>query len=161
MSQISSNIPITDPPTWAVWERRLLKAMDQSVYPFLDHFTGDNDEFIWKDELDNLVTVHHKDVVFDDLDLQGDAVINCSCEHMFDMSLIVRQYPDKLYIIKRNNNRNIKWLHINCAEDQGVLANQADLRQIHFGESKEMYGQKRIMIIGEHKKGQNVDKSTS
>lgn len=50
MSQISSNIPITDPPTWAVWERRLLKAMDQSVYPFLDHFTGDNDEFIWKDE---------------------------------------------------------------------------------------------------------------
>ena len=50
MSQISSNIPITNPPTWAVWERRLLKAMDQSVYPFLDHFTGDNDEFIWKDE---------------------------------------------------------------------------------------------------------------
>ena len=48
MSQISSNIPITDPPTWAVWERRLLKAMDQSVYPFLDHFTGDNDELYGK-----------------------------------------------------------------------------------------------------------------
>ncbi len=50
MTKIIANIPITEPPTWAVWERRLLKAMNQSVYPFLDHFTRDDGEFIWKDE---------------------------------------------------------------------------------------------------------------
>jgi hypothetical protein len=51
MTKIIANIPITEPPTWAVWERRLLKAMNQSVYPFLDHFTRDDGEFIWKDRV--------------------------------------------------------------------------------------------------------------
>lgn len=118
----------------------------------IDEYTCDIANHIWHDEYNGYVKVHHKDVVFDDLDLQGDAVINCSCEHMFDMSHIVHQYPKKLYILQSNNNKNIKWLHINCAEGQGELAQQADLRNVHFGESKEMYGQKRIMIIGEHKK---------
>ncbi len=117
----------------------------------IDEYTIDIAKHIFKDEYDNLVTAHCKDVVFDELDLKGDVVINCSCEHMFDMSHIVHQYPDKLFVLQSNNNRNIKWLHINCAKDQGELADQADLRKIHFGESKEMYGQKRIMIFGEHR----------
>ena len=118
----------------------------------IDEYTCEIAKFIWKDELDNLVTVHHKDVVFDDLDLQGDAVINCSCEHMFDMSHIVHQYPDALYVLQSNNNRNVKWLHINCVDNLGQLANQADIRNVLCGQSKEVYGQKRMMIIGTHLK---------
>ena len=50
MKQITADVPITEPPSWAVWERRLLQIMDQSVYPFLEHFTREDGEFIWKDE---------------------------------------------------------------------------------------------------------------
>ena len=47
---ISADLPITAPPSWAVWERQLLNTMNQSVQPFLDHFTQEDGEFIWEDE---------------------------------------------------------------------------------------------------------------
>ena len=50
MIHISANVPITMPPSWAVWERRLFDTMNQSVQPFLDHFTRGDGEFIWNDE---------------------------------------------------------------------------------------------------------------
>ncbi|MBQ43669.1 MAG: hypothetical protein CME15_14560 [Gemmatimonadetes bacterium] len=50
MTRIVADIPIDAPPSWAVWERRLLDSMNQSVQPFLDHFTREDGEFIWKDE---------------------------------------------------------------------------------------------------------------
>ena len=50
MVHISANVPITAPPSWAVWERRLFDTMNRSVQPFLDHFTREDGEFIWKDE---------------------------------------------------------------------------------------------------------------
>lgn len=50
MIHISANVPMTTPPSWAVWERQLFDTMNQSVQPFLDHFTREDGEFIWKDE---------------------------------------------------------------------------------------------------------------
>jgi hypothetical protein len=50
MNRIIADVPITAPPTWAVWERQLLSTMNQSVYPFLRHFTREDGEFIWNDE---------------------------------------------------------------------------------------------------------------
>ena len=118
----------------------------------VDEYTVDIAKHIYKDEYNDMVTVHCKDIVFDDLDLQGNVIINCSCEHMFDMSHIVHQYPDALYVLQSNNNRNVKWLHINCVDDLGQLARQADIRNVLCGQSKEVYGQKRMMIIGTHLK---------
>lgn len=50
MNPIVANIPLAELPSWAVWERRMLDSIDQSVQPYLDHFTRENGEFIWEDE---------------------------------------------------------------------------------------------------------------
>ena len=50
MKSLTANIPLNDPAHWAVWQRRLFDALDQSVQPFLDHFTREDGEFIWQDE---------------------------------------------------------------------------------------------------------------
>ena len=50
MTQIIADLPIGAPPTWAVWERHLFDALNDSVHPFLEHFTRDDGEFIWEDE---------------------------------------------------------------------------------------------------------------
>ena len=50
MPAITANIPLNEPAHWAVWQRRLFDALDQSVQPFLDHFTREDGEFIWQDE---------------------------------------------------------------------------------------------------------------
>ena len=86
--------------------------------------------------------------MFDRLDLKGNVVINCSCEHMMDMKYITNQFPDKLYVLQSNNNKNVKWLHINCADGANELSRQAHLRKIYYGESREFLGAKRIMVIG-------------
>ncbi len=39
MKSISANVPMTTAPTWTVWQRQLLNTMNQSIQPFLDHFT--------------------------------------------------------------------------------------------------------------------------
>ena len=50
MQHITANIPSTACPSWAVWQRQLIKSMNESVYPYLEHFTEEDGEFIWKDE---------------------------------------------------------------------------------------------------------------
>ena len=50
MQHITANIPSTACPSWAVWQRQLIKSMNESVYPYLEHFTKEDGEFIWKDE---------------------------------------------------------------------------------------------------------------
>ena len=120
----------------------------------IDEYTCDIAQHIYKDEFPQ-VTINHKDVVFDNLDLKGNVVINCSCEHMMDMKHITNQYPDKLYVLQSNNNKNVKWLHINCAEGAGELATQGHLRKVFYGESREFLGAKRIMVIGKVNKDEH------
>jgi hypothetical protein len=50
VTELKATVPISTPAPWAAWQRRLFTAMDQSVQPFLDHFTREDGEFIWQDE---------------------------------------------------------------------------------------------------------------
>ena len=50
MQNIIADVPCTTLPSWALWQRQLIKSMNESVYPYLEHFTEENGEFIWKDE---------------------------------------------------------------------------------------------------------------
>jgi hypothetical protein len=43
------SIPLTAPPTWAVWERRLIEVMSESVYPFTQKYTHTDGSLIWRD----------------------------------------------------------------------------------------------------------------
>ena len=112
----------------------------------VDWYTADIAEYIFKDH--NNVNVHCKDVIFDNVEFEGDLIINCSCEHMYDMSEIVNQYRGRSFAFQSNDNRNVKWLHINCVNNQGELAKQAGLTDIKYGGSKKIYEHKRIMVIG-------------
>ena len=47
---ITADLPTVSQPNWALWERALFDAMDESVFPYLEHFTRDDGEFIWEDE---------------------------------------------------------------------------------------------------------------
>jgi len=49
-TKITADVPIEELPSWAVWERHLFDLLNDSVHPFLEHFTRDNGEFIWQDE---------------------------------------------------------------------------------------------------------------
>ncbi|MFH1006979.1 MAG: hypothetical protein V1800_05665 [Candidatus Latescibacterota bacterium] len=49
MTRVVADIPISEIPSWAVWQRRLFDSIDQSVHPFLEHFTREDGEFIWED----------------------------------------------------------------------------------------------------------------
>lgn len=112
----------------------------------VDEYTTDIARHIWKDY--PLVNVHTADVVFDEIDYKGQVIINTSCEHMMDMKYITKDHPDKIFALQSNDNSNVKWLHINCAEDQDELIHQAGLRDIKFAGSKMIYEHKRIMVIG-------------
>jgi len=112
----------------------------------VDEYTTDIAKHIWRDY--PLVNVHTADVVFDKIDYKGQVIINTSCEHMMDMKYITKDNKDKLFVLQSNDNRNVKWLHINCANDQGELVKQAGLTDIKYGGSKKIYEHKRIMVIG-------------
>ena len=67
---------------------------------------------------------------------------------MMDMRLITKDYKDKIFVLQSNDNSNVKWLHINCAMNQGELIEQSGLTDILYAGSKKIYEHKRIMVIG-------------
>ncbi len=50
MPRITATTPVQVMPSWALWQRQLLRAMDDVVEPYLAHFTRENGEFIWDDD---------------------------------------------------------------------------------------------------------------
>ncbi len=50
MQEITATVPLTAPPSWAMWERQLFDALGDSVHPFWAHYCRDDGELIWKDE---------------------------------------------------------------------------------------------------------------
>jgi len=50
MPRITATTPAQVMPSWALWQRQLLRAMDDVVEPYLAHFTRENGEFIWDDD---------------------------------------------------------------------------------------------------------------
>ena len=49
-TRITADVPVSELPSWAVWERHLIDLLNDSVRPFLDHFTREDGEFVWRDE---------------------------------------------------------------------------------------------------------------
>ena len=118
----------------------------------VDEYTCDIAEHIYKDDLPQ-VKVHNKDVVFDRLDLKGNVVINCSCEHMYPMSkfkelLNTGVNNNALYVLQSSNATEYDD-HINCVEDADELAEQANLMDVMYaGEKFLANGMTRFMVIG-------------
>ncbi|MGB7338211.1 MAG: hypothetical protein WBC91_04900 [Phototrophicaceae bacterium] len=50
---IQSNVPSATPPSWAVWQRRLIETMSQSVDLFREKYTHADGSLIWRDENDD------------------------------------------------------------------------------------------------------------
>jgi hypothetical protein len=48
---VTASLPVLDPPPWAVLERQLFAALDQSVYPFLERYAHPDGTLIWRDTL--------------------------------------------------------------------------------------------------------------
>jgi hypothetical protein len=48
--RIQATVPCAAPPPWAVWERKLIEALDQSVYPFLTKYTHEDGTLIYRDD---------------------------------------------------------------------------------------------------------------
>ena len=113
----------------------------------VDEYTMDIAKHIYKDDYPN-VTVNCKDVIFDDVEFKGDTIINCSCEHMYDMADMVNQYRGRTFVLQSNNNRNVKWLHINCVDTAQELVEQADIKEVLYKGDTEMYRATRFMVIG-------------
>lgn len=44
---VTATLPLLDPPAWAVLERQLFSALDQSVAPFLERYTHPDGSLIW------------------------------------------------------------------------------------------------------------------
>jgi hypothetical protein len=49
MKTIKANVPSITPPAWAVLERKLFEVLDQAVYPYVERFTREDGQLIWKD----------------------------------------------------------------------------------------------------------------
>ena len=112
----------------------------------VDWYTADIAEYIFKDH--NNVNVHCKDVIFDNVEFEGDLIINCSCEHMYDMSEIVNQYRGRSFAFQSNDNRNVKWLHINCVDSAEELIKQTDIKEVIFDGKIQVHRNNRIMVVG-------------
>ena len=52
MITIQATVPCTQAPSWAVWERKLIELMEQSVHPFLEKYTREDGSLIWGMELE-------------------------------------------------------------------------------------------------------------
>jgi len=121
------------------------RGVNINIYD-VDECTHDISKFMFKN-YEN-VNVYHKDVVFDNLELEGDTIINSSCEHMYDMADLVNANRGKLFVLQSNNNRNVKWLHINCVDSCEELVKQADIKNVLHMEATNIYNNKRMMVIG-------------
>ena len=84
----------------------------------------------------------------DNVEFEGDLIINCSCEHMYDMSEIVNQYRGRSFAFQSNDNRNVKWLHINCVDSAEELIKQTDIKEVIFDGKIQVHRNNRIMVVG-------------
>ena len=52
MITITATVPCTKPPSWAVWERKLIEVMEQSVYTFMEKYTREDGTLVFGNELE-------------------------------------------------------------------------------------------------------------
>ena len=76
-----------------------------------------------------------------------DLIINTSCEHMNDISLMKSFYKDSPIIALQSNNF-YEHDHVNCVESEIELRNNNDINVTKYMGKKEMEKYKRFMVIG-------------
>jgi hypothetical protein len=52
-AKITATVPLISPPDWAVWQRRLIQVMSESVHPFAARYTRADGSLIWRDYHDD------------------------------------------------------------------------------------------------------------
>ena len=52
MAFIKATVPITELPSWAIWERKLIEVMEQAVYVFMEKYTRVDGTLVWRNELE-------------------------------------------------------------------------------------------------------------
>ena len=77
-----------------------------------------------------------------------DLIINTSCEHMNDISLMKSFYKDSPIIALQSNNF-YEHDHVNCVESEIELRNNNEITVTKYMGMKEMEKYKRFMVIGE------------
>lgn len=77
-----------------------------------------------------------------------DLIINTSCEHMNDISLMKSFYKDSPIIALQSNNF-YEHDHVNCVESEIELRNNNEINVTKYMGMKEMEKYKRFMVIGE------------
>ena len=77
-----------------------------------------------------------------------DLIINTSCEHMNDISLMKSFYKDSPIIALQSNNF-YEHDHVNCVESEIELRNNNEITITKYMGMKEMEKYKRFMVIGE------------
>tara|TARA_B100002019_G_scaffold194908_1_gene168763 strand:- start:508 stop:1482 length:975 start_codon:yes stop_codon:yes gene_type:complete len=77
-----------------------------------------------------------------------DLIINTSCEHMNDISLMKSFYKDSPIIALQSNNF-YEHDHVNCVESEIQLRNNNEITVTKYMGMKEMEKYKRFMVIGE------------
>jgi len=53
MNEIVASLPCLNPPSWAVWERKLLDVLDRAVQPYLAKYTRPDGTLIWRETLNS------------------------------------------------------------------------------------------------------------
>lgn len=112
MKTIDANIPVLAPPTWAVLERQLIAAMDQSIDPFIARYTRPDGTLLWDDQqsgrlrTDALYESIHNWPLFYALG-GGDHVLP-RATHVWEG--ITRQLTDYGYLA-REYDRGMDWFH--------------------------------------------------
>lgn len=49
MVLLTASVPLIEPPSWAVWQRRLIETMNTAIQPFREKYTRPDGSLIWRD----------------------------------------------------------------------------------------------------------------
>jgi hypothetical protein len=94
------------------------------------------------------VQLHHYDINFDWPKIEGDLIINTSCEHMWPM----KDYPFKGLCVFQSNNFKEEQAHINCVDSLEEFVEQTGIKEIDYKGEIQFHKwdehHKRYMVIG-------------
>jgi hypothetical protein len=51
--QITANIPLSQTPAWALWQRQIIATMSEAIHPFSTKYTRSDGSLIWRDAQDD------------------------------------------------------------------------------------------------------------
>lgn len=108
-------------------------------------------ERLWytKTPFGNLIQTHCMDINFDFEQLEGDLIINTSCEHMLPMN----EFDCKGLCAFQSNNFREEIAHINCVDSLEEFIEQTGIEDVYYSGEIPFHTyddhHKRYMVIGE------------